>query len=180
MDDYRWSIIIHFWNRTILTDQYLHFSLYSPHTDPAPPTSAPTTSPGANLPTATPTDPSPSTPHTSPPTVDGGPDQTHGPNTPAARAFRRCYADLAAGIPEPLSVTASLYSSGHITLQTRDRVFLPTHTTTERNLVLLDAVERMVFTEPSDLWTLVATLEKDTTMKTLAGRLRSAYCEYQC
>ncbi len=147
-----------------------------------PPTSAPATGPSADPPTASPTDPSTSTPHTSPPTApeDPGPTQepeTHGPNSPAARAFRRHYADLAKAIAEPLPITADLYAAGYITRETRDRVFLQTLTPTEKNLVLLDAIERRIFTDPSSLWTLVATLEGDNVLKPLADRLRSTYCK---
>ncbi len=72
---------------------------------------------------------------------------TQCPNSPAARAFRRHYADLADGIAEPLPITANLYAAGYITRETRDRVFLQTLIPTEKNLVLLDAIERRIFTD---------------------------------
>ncbi len=82
------------------------------------------------------------------------------------------------GIAEPLRLSDKLYSSDIISQETNDRVFLPVHTATEKNRVLLDAIEARLKTNPSDFWTLVATLEEDTVLKTLAGRLRSTYRKY--
>ncbi len=82
------------------------------------------------------------------------------------------------GIAEPLQLSDKLYSNDIISQETNDRVFLPVHTTTEKNRVLLDAIEARLKINPSDFWTLVATLEEDTVLKTLAGRLRSTYRKY--
>ena len=79
------------------------------------------------------------------------------------------------GIMEPLRLADKLYSNDIISQETNERVFLQSLTPTEKNRVLLDAIEARLKVNPPDFWTLLVTLDADTVLKIFADRLRSSY-----
>ena len=97
--------------------------------------------------------------------------------TAAAMAFKRHCGDLATAIVEPLPLAMELYAKEIIPTEVRDRTFLTSLTTTEKNCILLQAVEARIKVAPADLWILVDIFSGNVVLQTFASRLRTSYCK---
>ena len=90
-------------------------------------------------------------------------------------AFREHRADLLIAVSDPLILANSLYSKRIISRETLDQTLLPSLTISNKNFILLDAIEARIRTHPSDFLTLLTILDQDACLCIFAERLRNSY-----
>ena len=95
----------------------------------------------------------------------------------AGEAFREHRADLIA-VADPLILANSLYSKRIISRETLEQVKVQSFTVSDKNFILLEAVEARIRTHPSDFLILLAILGNDAHLCVYAEGLRNSYCEY--
>ena len=95
----------------------------------------------------------------------------------AGEAFRVCRADLLEAIVDPLILANHLYSKKIISRETLKEIMDLPLTVSNKNVILLDAVEVRIRTHPSDFLILLAVLESDAHLCVYAEGLRSSYSE---
>ena len=83
--------------------------------------------------------------------------------------FKRHYSDLQSGIQSPSVLASKLYSDNIITQDVRNRGQMTTSTTDERNVVLLNAVEKAISSDPQCFRQFMDRLNEDPTTKRLHG-----------
>ena len=93
----------------------------------------------------------------------------------ASEVFREHRADLLIAVADPLILATRLYSRKIISRETLDHILLPSFTQSEKNSILLGAVEDRIRTHPSDFLTLFAVLNHDPHLCVFAERLRNSY-----
>ena len=98
----------------------------------------------------------------------------------ASEAFREHRADLMTAVVDPLILANSLYAKRIISRETLDRVMVQVLTTSEKNLILLDATEMRIRTHPNDFPTLLGILGDDPCLCIFAERLRHSYSKLAC
>ena len=83
-------------------------------------------------------------------------------------AIQRHYNNLQGGIQSPSELASKLYSRSIITQDVRDRAGqMTTFTTDDRNAILLNAVERAIYSDPRYFWQFMDILNDDPTTKRL-------------
>ena len=90
-------------------------------------------------------------------------------------AFQEHRADLLIAISDPLILANSLYSKRIISRETLDQTLLPSLTVSNKNFILLDAIEARFRTHPSDFLTLLTILDHDAHLCIFAEGLRNSY-----
>ena len=96
----------------------------------------------------------------------------------ASEAFRECRADLLEAIVDPLILANHFYSKKIISRETLKQITELSLTVSNKNVILLNAVEARIRTHPSDFLILLAILENDVHLCICAEGLRNCYCEY--
>ena len=96
----------------------------------------------------------------------------------AGEAFREHRAALLTAVTDPLILANGLYSSRIISRETLNRVKLPTLTSAEKNVEILDAVEAQIKTNPSSFHTLLDILSDNSQLQIFVGQLRQSYGEF--
>ena len=96
----------------------------------------------------------------------------------AGSVFRAFMGKIVKAIPDPdtAQVTMELYAEGVISENTRDKVLLPNQTKTEKNTVLMRAVEDAISTQALD--TLLSTLDEvePIVVKEIRAQLSELIC----
>ena len=95
----------------------------------------------------------------------------------AGEAFREHRDDLLIAITEPDILANSLYSKKIISKETLDEMMLVSLTNGKKNIILLNAVEARIRTNPSDFLTVLAVLSRYPHLCVFAEGLRNSYCE---
>ena len=95
----------------------------------------------------------------------------------AGEAFREHRADLLEAVVDPLILANSLYSKKIISRETLKQIMELSLTFSNKNVILLDAVEARIRTHPSDFLILLAILGSDAHLCVYAEGLRNSYCE---
>ena len=95
----------------------------------------------------------------------------------AGEAFREHRDDLLIAITDTHIQANRLYSHKIICCETKDRMMLPSLTGSEKNFILLDAVESRIRTHPSDFLTLLTILGREPHLCVFAERIKNSYCE---
>ena len=94
-------------------------------------------------------------------------------------AFRKCFADFAAGISDPEWISLKLYSAGLIDQNERMKASNKMHSVLERNLLLLTAVEQQIVTCPtSKFQDFLDILHSEPSLEHLATKLEEAYGKF--
>ena len=96
----------------------------------------------------------------------------------AGEAFREHRADLLIAITDPLILANSLYSKRIISRETLERVMLQSFTKSEKNSIVLGAIEDRIGTHPSDFCVLLAILGNDSSLRDFAKRIQDSYSEF--
>ena len=96
----------------------------------------------------------------------------------AGEAFREHRADLLIAITDPLILANSLYSKRIISRETLERVMLQSFTKSEKNSIVLGAIEDRIGTHSSDFHTLLALLLSDSHLCVFAERIQDSYSEF--
>ena len=97
----------------------------------------------------------------------------------ASEAFRECRADLLVAIVDPLILANHLYSKKIISRETLEQIMELSLTISNKNIILLNAVEARIRTHPSDFFVLLAILRSDAHLCVHAEGLQNSYCECQ-
>jgi hypothetical protein len=95
----------------------------------------------------------------------------------AGEAFREHRAGLLVAVTDPLILANSLYSKRIISRDILEQVKLLSSTVSDKNFILLDAIEARIRTCSSDFLTLLAILESDAHLCVYAEELRNSYSE---
>ena len=96
----------------------------------------------------------------------------------AGEAFREHRAVLLEAVVDPLILANSLYSKKIISRETLKQIMELSLTFSNKNVILLDAVEARIRTHPCDFLPLLAILGNDAHLCVYAEGLRNSYCEY--
>ena len=97
-------------------------------------------------------------------------------NSPEAAVFRRHYTELKAAIQSPGFVADELFARGSIDFNIKEKVHLPTRTTTENTEILLHAIGKKVSVDPDEFYKLIDVLQKEPATKKVAKRLLRRKC----
>ena len=95
----------------------------------------------------------------------------------AGEAFREHRDDLLIAITDTPVLANRLYSHKIICWETKDRIMLPSLTGSEKNFILLDAVESRIRTNPSDFFNVLTILDREPHLCVFAERILNSYCE---
>lgn len=93
----------------------------------------------------------------------------------AAAAFREHRIDFMTGIADPFIVANNLYSKNIISRERLDLILTPTLQWNERKIILLDAVEASLQTQPSCFDVLVTTLKWDPVLGIIGSAMKETY-----
>ena len=93
--------------------------------------------------------------------------------TPEYRTFREHYDRLYHAIQNPLSLVTRLFSQGIVTSEVKEEMSVLGRSRLDKNNTLLSAVETQIRTDPSVFYVLLATLNEDPSMQSLAESMKS-------
>ena len=91
--------------------------------------------------------------------------------SPEAVVFRSYYAELKAAIQSPEIVADELFARGSIDFAIKEKVYLHTHTTSEKCEILLRSIGQKIFIDPREFRVLISVLQKEPATKEFADRL---------
>ena len=93
--------------------------------------------------------------------------------TPEYRTFRLHYDRLYHAIQNPLSLATRLFSQGIVTSEVKEEMSVLGRSRLDKNNTLLIAVETQIRTDPRVFYVLLATLNEDHSMQSLAESMQS-------
>ena len=89
--------------------------------------------------------------------------------------FQEYFAELAESIQDPDGLALKLYSKKMITRAVREDTLVAMLSKQRKSTILLQAIESKLRTDPSDFTTLIAVLQSDPTLMSLATRMGQMY-----
>ena len=91
--------------------------------------------------------------------------------------FKEYYSDLLANVQIPSELASILYSKSIISRHVRNKAQLMSLTVDEKNLVLFNAVEQAISSDPQCFHQLMDIFANEPATKPLQTRMMNTYCE---